>query len=217
MRKLTVEINPKSELGLISKQVFEIIESIKLLELLKIDFDKGSIAGIYKIVLKNGKIIEDLNLPREIEIFDLLKKDGKKYIYFIKISYQSELSKDKLREFDLDVIWTEFKTISDSKIILCVIGENKQLKRLLEVFRSFADVKIISYRSAVFEKHDILSSLTTKQRNIILIAKNNGYYEYPREINVNQLSEKIGISKSTTVEHLRKAEKQLISQILIGY
>jgi len=100
---------------------------------------------------------------------------------------------------------------------LSVIGENDKLTEFLKVIKKYGELKIISYQKAAFENHNILSSLTDKQRETLLTAKKHGYYDYPRAINGFQLSEKMGISKATAIEHLRKAEIRLISQILVEY
>ena len=42
-----------------------------------------------------------------------------------------------------------------------------------------------------------------------------GYYEYPREIDTKELARRVGVSKSTLVEHLRKAENRIMNTFFI--
>jgi len=217
MRKLTVEICLKSGFDFISKKIIKNIESINMLELLKLDFDKGIIAGIFEITLKYGCILDDLINLKEVKIFNLLKVSEEKHTCFIKIQYQKNSILESLKDFDLDIIVKRFEIQPKKKLQLSVIGENEKLTEFLKVIKKYGELKIISYQKAAFENHNILSSLTDKQRETLLTAKKHGYYDYPRAINGFQLSEKMGISKATTIEHLRKAEIRLISQILLEY
>lgn len=217
MRKLSVEICPITGFEYISKKIIKKIESIKMLEIIKLDFDRGIIAGIFEIILKDDCIIDNLHFPKEIKIFTILEEHGNNYICFLKIKFHKNYIRNKLRDLDFDIIWTRFELKPNNNLQISVIGENEQLIRFLDVIKKYGELKIISFQKAAFENHNILSSLTNKQRETLLVAKKNGYYDYPRAINGFQLSKKMGISKATTIEHLRKAEKRLISQILVGY
>ena len=73
------------------------------------------------------------------------------------------------------------------------------------------------FQKAAYQHRDIISILTDKQRDIMIAATKHGYYKYPRKIKSEELAQKIGISKGTTVEHLRKAEERLIENIFAGY
>ncbi len=55
--------------------------------------------------------------------------------------------------------------------------------------------------------------LTVRQREAFLLARSWGYYEYPRETTARELAAELGISKTTLLEHLRKAEAKLLTGI----
>ncbi len=57
-------------------------------------------------------------------------------------------------------------------------------------------------------------SLTDRQEEVIRYAFDNGYYEVPKRINLDDLSERFGISKSTVSVIIRDAEKKLITYCL---
>ena len=56
--------------------------------------------------------------------------------------------------------------------------------------------------------------LTSKQREAIELAVQNGYYEQPRKVGVQELAKISRRSFSTFHAHLRKAEKKLISPMM---
>ena len=102
-------------------------------------------------------------------------------------------------------------------MVYSCIGDEKDLKKFLEVIKLIGEVQQVRFLQATYHEHDMISILTEKQKEIIIEAKKNGYYEYPRKINSEELSHKVGISKGTVVEHLRKAEVRLMGNILAGY
>lgn len=109
------------------------------------------------------------------------------------------------------------KGLTTDKMVFSVIGNEDSLKKFLNAIKSVGEVQNVSFKKYVYSEHAILSCLTDKQRKILIAAKKRGYYDYPRKINGNQLSQKMGISKSVTIEHLRKAEARIMSDILAGY
>jgi len=55
-----------------------------------------------------------------------------------------------------------------------------------------------------------LDELTPRQRQAYELARENGYYEWPRETSVQGLADNLGVSKTTFLEHLRSAENHLL-------
>lgn len=56
----------------------------------------------------------------------------------------------------------------------------------------------------------IIPELTKKQRTAFELAMREGYYEYPRKIELTKLAKLMKISYSTYQAHLRKAEQSLL-------
>ena len=68
------------------------------------------------------------------------------------------------------------------------------------------DVKILRLTSVA----DV-ESLTSRQRSIVEVALEEGYFDYPRRIMLRSLAKKVGVSASTVSEVLRRAEKKILS------
>ncbi len=59
-----------------------------------------------------------------------------------------------------------------------------------------------------------LARLTGKQRKALLLAFALGYYDIPRKITSYDLARRLKVNNSTLVEHLRKAQRRLLSGVL---
>ena len=216
MRKLTIELKIKHEFLKMLNFLLDKTESIELIELLKLDFKKGIKMGIAAITMKEGFTIEDIDIPEFMEMLTVLKKEGNRYIVLSKVKFYKRLI-GIAKKFDIDIIWDTPSIFTKEKMIISVTGSEENLKKFLKVIKNLGEVKSISFKKATFDEQTILSCLTEKQKEILIAAKKNGYYNYPRKINSQQLSNKIGLSKPTVVQHLRKAEIRIVSNILAGY
>ncbi|MGY5853463.1 MAG: helix-turn-helix domain-containing protein [Candidatus Thorarchaeota archaeon] len=104
-------------------------------------------------------------------------------------------------------------------VVLC----HEDINRLLEVLqeRSFVPwilrkvpFKGFTTSSMTLTTDAIFSELTDKQSDALLTAYANGYYKMPREANLQTISVKIGIPRTTYQEHLKKAENKIISALI---
>jgi len=216
MRKLTIELKVREELLKMLNFLLDKTESIELIELIKLDFKQGVKMGIAALNMKEGYTIEDLDLPEYMDMMTVLKKEENRYIIFAKVTFFKKFL-NLAKKFDLDIIWDTPSIFRKGKMVLSVIASEDNLKKFLDVIKNLGEIKKISFTKAIFNEQTILSCLTEKQKEILIAAKKNGYYSYPRRINSKELSEKIGLSKPTVVQHLRKAEVRLVSNILTGY
>jgi len=56
------------------------------------------------------------------------------------------------------------------------------------------------------------SQLSERQREVFELAQDEGYYMWPRETSATELANKLDISKTTFLEHLRKAEAKVLGR-----
>ena len=61
------------------------------------------------------------------------------------------------------------------------------------------------------------NDLTARQEYIIKIAFELGYFEFPKKINLEELSTRLGISPGTLSEILRRVEKNILSKYFRGH
>ncbi|WP_292518679.1 helix-turn-helix domain-containing protein [Methanoculleus sp.] len=227
MRKMIVEVCLKDPLmgrppdtaflNWMVKDLLDRIESVKVLELLKVNFERGEETVVAEITMKVGCTANDLEFPESLGSLEVLKVDGRTYTCFLRIVIRDEFLLEKMREFDLDIIWTlPIYKSRDLHIYTC-IGDAENLNKVLRLLSTYGEVRNVIFEEATFSENGPLSALTRRQRDLLLAAKRYGYYEYPRKITSQQLAEKLGISKTTAIEHLRRGEARLISMLLAGY
>jgi hypothetical protein len=87
--------------------------------------------------------------------------------------------------------------------------------RLDEIRREMnAEITVEGMKSARTDTaHDAQSSqLSERQREVFELAQREGYYNWPRECSASDLAEDLDISKTTLLEHLRKAESKILGQ-----
>lgn len=222
MRRVIIEIDPKFVLKFFPQNFFDNLDYIEGKALLRMDFEKGVKIAIFDIKMKEEATLEDLKMPSELTILSVLSRKGSTYTCLTQAKYSKNILKlselRPLKVFIAENIIFDFPFIvSKDKIVFTVITDNEYLKKVLKVLKPLGFIKNISFHKPTFSEYNILSCLTERQREIIIAAQKNGYYEVPREITSEELSKKLGISKATTVEHLRKAENRIISEIVAGY
>ncbi|UHQ96262.1 helix-turn-helix domain-containing protein [Natrinema halophilum] len=70
--------------------------------------------------------------------------------------------------------------------------------------------KIASQSSSGGNIIDRIALLSERQREIFELACRHDYYAWPREVTTRELADEAGVSKTTLLEHLRKAEAKLL-------
>ncbi|WP_255191289.1 helix-turn-helix domain-containing protein [Natronobeatus ordinarius] len=95
---------------------------------------------------------------------------------------------------------------------LTVVGTGSDLSRAVESLPPSLEITVLeigTYRDGVHRGR----SLTDRQREVLAVAHELGYYEQPSETSHEEIADVLDCAPSTVGEHLRKAEKRLVSDV----
>ncbi len=93
----------------------------------------------------------------------------------------------------------------------------KELEMLINIGERLYNLKLLKLKEEKIDNIGILAALpnlTNKQKQALELAMKQGYYEYPRKIELKELAKLMKISLSTYHAHLRKAEIRLLPFII---
>lgn len=97
---------------------------------------------------------------------------------------------------------------------VCYAGERTEIESAIDAIsdQTGADIDVASISSAGRSTRQalLLDRLTPSQREVFELARKRGYYQWPREITTRELADELDVSKTTLLEHLRKAESTLL-------
>ncbi len=105
-----------------------------------------------------------------------------------------------------------------------LLQDRDELADVTDILREFGSVQIerISkeFRREITpsaaEWQQLLSSIPDRQRELLTLALERGYFNIPRAVTLEELADEMGITKTTASNHLRKAEQQVM-EFLIQY
>ncbi|MGA2875046.1 MAG: helix-turn-helix domain-containing protein [Nitrososphaerales archaeon] len=213
MRRLIVELSVEDVIRSDADSPIRKIESLELVQLF--NQSGGKLEAIMRVAFKYPHSrIEDI-FPKERVVMQLLDHDRKTgvYTYFIKSKEQHT----RRQAFSLGGYVSMPFEMKDGKIKMNFLGNSDQIKSFLKRLETLSPhYKIVSLADAKFSPDSPLSSLTEKQRRVLLAAFNLGYYDLPRRVNSKELARKLNLVSSTLISHRRKAERRVLAKIING-
>lgn len=96
------------------------------------------------------------------------------------------------------------------RVYTVLFFRREDLRAMIDDFRKIGTVTL--GKLSAFDGTGI--RLTERQYEVMERALDAGYFEWPREITSEEIAEKMEISRTTFLEHLRKAESKLLSDAL---
>jgi len=213
MRKLVLEL----KLGEVAKKYVGVpewlLEKVELLESIHNQISSNNrFTGLWRIRLKDHRLkVRDLAGVAGLIKVKIVSKEKEGYVIYTesrprKIGTRGQVSG----------IYVCFPMEFDGeRIRVTLLGDPSRMRRVLGwLHKSGLSYKIASVGDARFGRISLFSMLTEKQKRAMIAAYEKGYYDVPRRIGAKEIAQILKVSPSTLVEHLRRAEKHLLDQLV---
>ncbi|EMA38756.1 helix-turn-helix domain-containing protein [Halobiforma nitratireducens] len=76
------------------------------------------------------------------------------------------------------------------------------------------EIAVPSHSSPLLTLEDVVPELTARQREVLSLAVDRGYYELPRETTTEELAAGLEVGRRTVEDHLRRAERKLLPSLV---
>jgi len=174
-------------------------------------FYKNHAKGVLTIKSKEKKTLHEIKefLRRfpSIRKIDVLEVGEDNVVFRLDTFSERTVTEAVLKN---DCIIISSVELKDGREIWRVAANSKkQLLKLLHELKKLGKVEVLKLKRMSYD-----AKLTKKQLTILNIARELGYYDWPRRITLTELAKRVGLSKSTVAEHLRKAESKLVEKFL---
>jgi len=213
MRRLTIELDLEQMRKFEDNPLFDKVKSFEILQFLKEGPEE--VAVICRVDFGDGVTkLEDFVQDDIVEIQMLEREEGGACTYFIKSRPVNQHASNFNPSTAGGYLSVPFE-IKDGKAKITYLGSGKQVKSFLEdVERAGVKYRVRSMTDAKFSRDSPLGRLTEKQRKVLVSAYQLGYYDEPRRINSLELARKMKIGSSTLINHRRRAERNLLAELV---
>ncbi len=103
-------------------------------------------------------------------------------------------------------------TKPDGKLEWILLGSDTMVKTLLKELQD----EQVAAEVIKISKLEEVEELTARQENILQIALERGYFEFPKKITLRQLAKILDISPATSTEILRRGQKRILQEHFKG-
>lgn len=166
---------------------------------------------VCKFTIKEGIPVDQIqcNYVSNLIVFH---SAGREYTCLVKGSFSDDIARF-VRTYG-----TKFEhpiVFENDCLTFNIVGSSEDLHTFVsDAAKKGWGLEILSVCDYIPHISGIFDILTPTQKKILVESYRQGYVDHPRKINAGDLAEKMGMHKTTLLEHIHKAEKRLIGHIL---
>ncbi len=145
---------------------------------------------------------------RDFEIVDV-GAEGRTYTALLRQANPGILE-ELLEELGAGVTPTTPTIIGKERATLSFLADSGSENRVLQMLRSLGIRFELKGRTAVRGAAGLAGELTARQREILSLAWNLGYFDIPARAGLHKIAGLTGLSRNTVSQHLRRALRHVL-------
>ncbi len=102
---------------------------------------------------------------------------------------------------------------TDGSLVGRFVGDQSALSQAFELLPDGVEAELLRMQGDMSDSLTPSQMLTARQREVLRLAVERGYYEDPREVTQEDLAAELDISTATVGEHLRKIESAVLGSL----
>jgi predicted DNA binding protein len=212
MKRVILQFDAEKYSSLTGDSLPENIESLKVVHILRQDDEEFSM--ICEVTHQDPNKVINLVQGEVIEAVDVGKRRNGIFTYYVRTRPAGDSLKNS-NGVDIGGYFLPPIEVKNGWVKIAYLGDTQAIKKLLKMAEdSQVPYKVSSIQDASLSSESPLNLLTEMQRQVIIAAFENGYYDLPKKTGVKELAEKLGISGPTFVIHRRKAERRILEDLI---
>jgi predicted DNA binding protein len=153
-----------------------------------------------------GELIEAMRDDKDLTGLEIVKS-GNGHVYGSAASARCTVCKEIARS---RCFLASVSVTSKEKAQWTVLGNDDSFKGLVEAL----DRRQIPYEVKLKKTLADTDLLTTRQEQILAIAFERGYFDFPKKMGLKELASETGITTATLTEILRRGQKKILGEYL---
>ncbi len=188
-------------------KLMEICGRIEVLGHLSTESD--GVTQLVELQINPGRDLSEISELDSFEVLEKHEEDASGVLVSIRCTHPLALSAVELSNI---YVYPPYGIDSKTGLEFRIFGISSSIRSFLEFVREVMPPDTISVQTIKNGSTKEFDFLTQKQREVFELAVRRGYYEEGGEVTLKQLADELGIARSTTGEHLKRAESEVLKR-----
>lgn len=169
-------------------------------------------SGVTRVHVEERVDPDRLDDQEVIERWELIAADDSEFVYVVEAAAARS---DDAADLDADRLpRTEDVVVREEAFTLTSVGSQERIGEMVDGLRA-AGVEVTLEHLGGYRPADApLDRLTDRQREVLEVAYERGYYDVPRAASTDEIAAELDLDDSTVSEHLQRAERNLVGAVL---